>query len=354
MHRHALRFALVAASLISLRLPAAAAPPARGASSETVRFMGHEFPRAGTAARAAWLSQIQSRVASAALRRAAMSASTPSPDDGRPTLEAWVGNGVPVVSNPVGQIQPSIVSDGAGGAIVAFLDLRNGSPDVYASHLDTNGNVYSGWPADGFPVAVTDSFEVIVTTCSDGSGGAFIGWTTLRTGTGDAYDIYVQRLTSAGAIGAGFPANGKKYAVGQIMGFGMRADGSNGLYVGWLDAVDQARLARLDASGNVIAGWSASGNPIGTTGHDDFDIVPDGSGGTLRVWSSSDSVFCTRMAGDGSFPAGWTADGLLICSGGIDKTTPTITRLSNGNFMLAWEDYRNFDVDIFAQTVTPA
>src|SRR5262245_47708427 len=211
MHRHALRFALVAAALIPLTLSPAAASPARVANSETVRFMGREFPRPGTAVRTEWLTQMRDQVASAALRRAALSASTPSPDDGRPTLEAWVGGGVPVVSNPVAQIQPSIVSDGAGGAIVAFLDLRNGSPDVYASHLDTNGNIYSGWPADGFPVAVTDSFEVIVNTCSDGAGGAFIGWTTLRTGTGDAYDIYVQRVTSAGAIGAGFPANGKKY-----------------------------------------------------------------------------------------------------------------------------------------------
>jgi hypothetical protein len=352
MHRHAFRFAFVFACLLSL-LPRAASP-APGRDPQTIRFMGRDFPRPGTDAERAWIARLQNQVASAALRRAALSSAAPVASDSRPTLEAWTTNGVPVVSNTIGQFQPSIVSDGSGGAIVAFLDARNGSADVYANHIDSNGNTAAGWPAAGLGVAVTDSFEVIVTTCSDGAGGAFIAWTVLRPLIGMIADLYLQRITSAGAVGPGFSANGKRYPVGQVNGFDMRADGQGGVYLGWLDSQQQPYLVRLNSTGGFVAGWPGTGIAVGTADNTQFEVAPDGSGGLVRVWASNDSVFATRYAGDGTFSPGWDAAGLLLCTGGFSKSTPNVTRTSSGNFMLAWEDDRNFDIDLFAQMVTPS
>src|SRR3990172_8080162 len=45
-----------------------------------------------------------------------------------------------------------IVSDGAGGAIITWHDLRSGSSnsDIYAQRIDADGNVQ--WAKDGIPV----------------------------------------------------------------------------------------------------------------------------------------------------------------------------------------------------------
>ncbi|HTO90045.1 MAG TPA: T9SS type A sorting domain-containing protein [Candidatus Sulfotelmatobacter sp.] len=350
---------VLAAALVSLfGLPSfarAATPPAR--DPQYVRFMGREFPRQGTDARRAWIARLQSRVATARTRLAAAKsgASMPNPDQGGlPSIESWTGNGEPVVTSPIGQAEPTGVADGSGGAIFAFEDFRSGAPDVFASHLDSNGNFVSGWDPAGFPVAVTDSFEVLVQSCTDGAGGMYVSWSVLHTGSGSIGDLYLQRITSAGALSPGWPVNGRRYAVGELQGYALRADGSNGTYVGWTDMNLQPWVVRLDGSGNAIAGWPGGGKAIGNANNQEIDFTLDGSGGFLFTWASNDSVFATRLAGDGTFSPGWNANGVLICTGSLTKFSPAITRLSTGNFMLAWTDDRNFDLDIFAQCITPS
>ena len=51
------------------------------------------------------------------------------------------------------QFSPTIVEDGAGGAIVAWYDRRNGiNDDIYAQHLNAAGNtITTAVPASGTP-----------------------------------------------------------------------------------------------------------------------------------------------------------------------------------------------------------
>lgn len=50
---------------------------------------------------------------------------------GIPDLHAqWIENGVPVCTAPGYQVQPDIVGDGAGGAILAWVDARGGEDDI--------------------------------------------------------------------------------------------------------------------------------------------------------------------------------------------------------------------------------
>lgn len=44
----------------------------------------------------------------------------------------WTANGVPVCTAANDQNYPVLVSDGAGGAIITWQDLRNGGSDIYA------------------------------------------------------------------------------------------------------------------------------------------------------------------------------------------------------------------------------
>ena len=63
---------------------------------------------------------------------------------------------VPVAVVGGDQSRPVIVSDGAGGAIIAWWDDRNGSLGIYAQRLDADGNPM--WTPNGIQVASSVDF----------------------------------------------------------------------------------------------------------------------------------------------------------------------------------------------------
>jgi hypothetical protein len=58
----------------------------------------------------------------------------------------WKSDGVPVsaISN-ITQVNPRIVADGYGGAIICWQDYRYTDLDIYAQRLDEHGKVHAGW-----------------------------------------------------------------------------------------------------------------------------------------------------------------------------------------------------------------
>ena len=62
----------------------------------------------------------------------------------------WTANGTLLCDAANNQYTPQIVSDGTGGAIVAWRDLRNGTNfDIYAQHVLASGVVDPAWTAIG-------------------------------------------------------------------------------------------------------------------------------------------------------------------------------------------------------------
>src|SRR5262249_9581066 len=107
----------------------------------------------------------------------------------------WLPNGVALCTAADDQVAPQIISDGAGGAIVAWYDFRNGiDNNIYARRIDSTG--VPQWSADGVIVcnAPDDQANVIMTP--DGSGGAILAWDDNRNGTD--YNEYVQRINASG------------------------------------------------------------------------------------------------------------------------------------------------------------
>lgn len=60
------------------------------------------------------------------------------------------GGGLPVCTDPGSQRSPQAVSDGAGGAIVAWADSRSGTQDHYVQRLSAAGVPL--WSTDGMPL----------------------------------------------------------------------------------------------------------------------------------------------------------------------------------------------------------
>jgi hypothetical protein len=114
-------------------------------------------------------------------------------------LLQWTANGVSVCSAPENQAYPSISQDGVGGALVAWHDWRGGTTtDVYAQRISSAGIM--SWTADGIAVSTSADNQASARIVSDGEGGAFVAWNDQRSGN---YDIYAQRVGSNGAIPSG-------------------------------------------------------------------------------------------------------------------------------------------------------
>ena len=93
------------------------------------------------------------------------------------------------------QAYPTIVSDGAGGAIVTWQDYRSGTTsDIYAQRVNAAG--VPQWTANGVALCTAAGVQQSPTIVSDGAGGAIVTWQDLRGGT--TYDIYAQRVNAAG------------------------------------------------------------------------------------------------------------------------------------------------------------
>ncbi len=81
------------------------------------------------------------------------------------------------------------VSDGAGGAIIAWEDSRSPSRAIFAQRIDYDGNIF--WSAGGESIFTEISGLAEMFMISDGAGGAIVVWSDARSGD---WDIFAQRF----------------------------------------------------------------------------------------------------------------------------------------------------------------
>jgi hypothetical protein len=187
--------------------------------------------------------------------------------------------------------------------------MRNGNFDCFASKLDGDSNPASGWAAYGNPVSLSDSSQIVVGASPDDAGGAFV----LFTNTNSLYqyhDLYLQHLTSTGALAAGYPAAGKTLmSTGHLFTYGIQPDGSGGLYLYWMPVGGTLHVERLDASGALVAGWPVGGLDTGISRQ--ASILLDGLGGFYVAWNSTLNVYIQRFSSTG-VASGWPPGGLVL------------------------------------------
>lgn len=101
-------------------------------------------------------------------------------------------NGVAVCTTYNHQISPEVMSDGTGGAFIIWPDYRAGNYDLYARRMDSSGSV--AWQANGVRL-VTGSWgsQMDPKVVSDGAGGAIIVYNEHDWG-----GVSVQRMNSSG------------------------------------------------------------------------------------------------------------------------------------------------------------
>jgi hypothetical protein len=271
----------------------------------------------------------------------------------------WTTNGITICAATDIQTGPQMISDGSGGAIIAWADRRSGVYDIYAQRIDSDGNPQ--WTANGEAVCTATNMQYFVQLISDGSGGAIITW---RDSRGADTDIYAQRIDSDGSIHAGWTANGEVIctATGSQTNPQIISDGSGGAIITWEDsrgADTDIYAQRIDSDGSIHAGWTANGEVICTaTGNQAApQLISDGSGGAIITWRddrvAGTDIYAQRIDSDGSIHAGWTANGEAVCAAVSTQDNPQLISDGGGGAIITWEDDRGAgaDTDIYAQRI---
>lgn len=252
-----------------------------------------------------------------------------------------------------GQTGPQVVSDNNGGMIVVWEDRRSGNAEIYAQRINSLGTPL--WTANGVIVCDASGDQLLPNIISDGAGGAIIAWQDRRNGAD--FDIYAQRIDANGV--SQWTANGVQLSAAADNQYAphLIADGANGAIVVWEDrrnGIDYNIFAqRVDGSGSVQ--WLADGESIvSSAGHQLTPrIVSDNAGGAIIVWADYRSgshydIYAQRLIANGS--AQWTTNGVVVVNVAGNQFSPSIASDGTGGMVVVWQDYRNStDFNIYAQ-----
>lgn len=195
-----------------------------------------------------------------------------------------------------------VVSDGAGGVIVAWTDIRvGGSPTaIYAQRYDADG--FRLWASSGSMVVPVGGSIDEFRACSDDSNGIVVTWRTINGA--DANRVYAQRMDALGQRRWG--ASGVRVCTLETSQSFPRiaGDGLGGTIVTWFDNragfADSVHAQRLDLSGTRL--WTGGGVGIGGTYFIRTSEIATraGGGAYLAWWCTGQLVRCVAVDANGS------------------------------------------------------
>jgi hypothetical protein len=266
---------------------------------------------------------------------------------------AWVENGAAVCAVTMDQIWPAAAPSGSGGAIITWWDTRPGGVGLWAQRV-TRGGVPL-WAADGVPLCIQTGVQSDYRIISDGAGGAIIAWQAWLV---DNMEIYAQRIDSSGTVLWGPNGVAVCTASGDQRDPRLVSDGAGGTIITWYDfrgGIFEIYAQRVNAAG--VAQWTANGVDLCTASgpREQPDIASDGAGGAIVTWddyrNGNWEIYAQRIAPDGSLL--WPSDGVGICTGVVGaQEAPRIAPDGSGGAMIAWTGYRSIYFAVFAQRVS--
>ncbi len=269
----------------------------------------------------------------------------------------WAPNGSAICTAVNGQGNPQICSDGAGGAIITWLDYRSVNDGIYAQRIDSNGNIQ--WTPNGTLIISSSGNLYDPRIISDGAGGVIITWVYNEVWV--YCDIYAQRVDSDGSLNSGWPVSGVRMCNNQLLLLNSHqicSDEAGGAIITWEDEVTfedgNIYAQRVNAMGDVQ--WGINGTGVCTNAGNQFDsqICSDGTGGVIVTWlygGDKANVMAQRIGSAGNKM--WTPYniGVAICTADNPQRTPQICSDGSGGAIITWDDSRGPSRDIYAQRI---
>lgn len=278
----------------------------------------------------------------------------------------WAANGQAICTATGRQFTPKILSDGAGGAVLTWHDFRNGTTsDVYAQHVFASGVVDPAWPANGQAICTAAGNQNAIVMVSDEAGGAIMAWRDFRAGT--TSDVYAQHVFGNGQIDPAWPVDGRALCTqpdsqSHPITPTIARDGHGGAIVAWQDFRSQATFdvyaQHVRANGSLDPAWPVDGRALCTAANDQRnpDMVADRAGGAIVCWRDSrggttSDIYAQHVRADGVVDPGWPVDGQVVCSAVGDQQLPRIAADGAGGALIVWVDSRSVSSgqDLYAQ-----
>jgi hypothetical protein len=265
----------------------------------------------------------------------------------------WAVDGLPLCTAPGNQWDPVIVGDGSGGAIIVWYEARfDTAADIFAQRISAGGTVQ--WTANGVPLCTARNGQVAPVIIEDDAGGAVVSWMDFRNGV---VEVFSQRISHAGLTL--WQADGVRLC--DVSDFQywptMTNDGSGGAIVTWQDfrAAMISDIYAQRISGVGVNQWSPSGVGICTAADYQYrpQIIADGALGAILSWYDyrngvNADIYAQRVSSLGA--SLWTPNGVLICGAPNDQHFPSIVKDGRGGAVIGWQDRRGgANADIYAQ-----
>jgi len=283
----------------------------------------------------------------------------------------WAKPGVRVSLASNGQFDLALAEDGSGGAFMSWSMGQWWA--VYGQHISGDGILQ--WESAGKQLSTGELYSHGANVVSDGAGGAIFAWHDLRNhllypedNSINRNDIYAVRLNGEGQhlwnptgvpVVSGFQAMPFRISPsGGPSRLNMVTDGQGGAIMTWLDLRNRETTVhskwdiyaqRLNSTGEPV--WAPGGLPvIAADGKQDAPtLIPDGDGGALFAWhddrSGNFDIFIQHLKADGSLR--WGNTGVWAHSGNKDQVNPFMIHLGGNRLAINWDEgYYGFNGEV--------
>jgi len=266
---------------------------------------------------------------------------------------AWALNGIPIRQGVHIEWQRTADSGNEGELIFAWSDTRNGDRDVYMQKIDLAGNKL--WGETGVQASVTWGRQEDPVIVSDGMGGAFLAWIDYRA---DEYgDVYGQYINSDGLLQ--WDPAGVPLAVndGAQQTANMARGGEGYAFVIW---DDWSQSEQGDIFGQVLSVSGPiedpehNGFPVAdAAGSQSSHTIENSGSDAVVAWvdtrdPSNPDIYAQRL--DNAFNKHWTDQGTLVCGEASEQSAPKVAPADGDRVVLSWLDPRNNDKgDVYSQ-----
>lgn len=265
----------------------------------------------------------------------------------------WVENGVPVRQGVHIEWQRTGDVGDSGEMIFGWSDTRTGDRDIYLQKIDTSGTKL--WGETGIRATIADGRQEDPVLVSDGAGGAFLAWIDYRA---DEYgDVYAQHVDATGTLSwdpAGVPLAVNS---GSQQSANMARGAAGFAYVIW----DDGSLSEsgdifgtvLSLTGPLAAGGTNGLPVVSAAGTQTNHSIETSGSEVVVVWrdtrdTNDPDIYGQRL--DVNFTGLWGENGTLVCGNASDQVYPKVAPADGDRVAVSWLDNRNnIKTDLFSQ-----
>jgi hypothetical protein len=251
-----------------------------------------------------------------------------------------------------------LTTDSTGNCVLAFNDVRDGNPNVYAYKITPSGGF--AWGADGIALTTATEDEYAPKICVNGSNNTIVVW---ERPASPHTQIVMQKIEPNGTLSWGsqgviYQAGSQDYTGPVVLGL----SGDNFLMAFYKQTGPSYSPTRyvyaqkFDGTGTAV--WSsdaAASTAGGISAWTNLGIASDENGGLLISWHDDRNNdmklqgYVQHVNSDGTIP--WPANGAEVAGqGNFNHENVHIIGVNNsGDVVVVWDKYNGSQSEIAIQ-----